>query len=182
MASGFKVFSWISVHFDTVQGMGMYVTIWVRLGSGLGLFISSCIAVVLCSMFYGLKPSTWFLWSCSWFGVLWFNSLGPEISVLCPIHTADADEMKLFCHVGVGGVYMNLRRLPTDSAMWMHNAAVGRDPVYNTAANGSRMPMGVFTPTTRRNCRQLVANSCTHRRRDETRQFHLVSVSGVYWA
>jgi len=40
----------------------------------------------------------------------------------------------------------------------------------------------VFTPTTRRNCRQLVANSCTHRRRDETRQFCLVGVGGVYWA
>ena len=26
-------------------------------------------------------------------------------------------------------------------------------------------PTGVFTPTTRRNCRQLFANSCTHRRR-----------------
>jgi len=40
----------------------------------------------------------------------------------------------------------------------------------------------VFTPTTRRNCRQLVANSCTQRRRDETRQFRLVGVGGVYWA
>ena len=28
-----------------------------------------------------------------------------------------------------------------------------------------RLPTGVFTPTTRRNCRQLVANSCSHRRR-----------------
>ena len=37
-----------------------------------------------------------------------------------------------------------------------------------------------FTPTTRRNCRQLVANSCTHRRRDATGQFRLVG--GVYWA
>ena len=36
------------------------------------------------------------------------------------------------------------------------------------------------TPTTRRNCRQLVANSCLHRRRDATRQFRLVG--GVYWA
>ena len=50
------------------------------------------------------------------------------------MHTADADEMKLFCRVG--GVYMNSRRLPTDSAMRTHNAAVGRDPVYNSAANG----------------------------------------------
>ena len=38
--------------------------------------------------------------------------------------------------VGVGGVYMNSRQLPTDSAMRTHNAAVGRDPVYNSAANG----------------------------------------------
>jgi len=37
--------------------------------------------------------------------------------------------------VGVGGVYMNSRRLPTDSAMGTHNAAVGRDPVHNSAAN-----------------------------------------------
>ena len=36
----------------------------------------------------------------------------------------------------VGGVYMNSRRLPTDSAMRTHNAAVGHDPVYNSAANG----------------------------------------------
>ena len=48
---------------------------------------------------------------------------------LSPIHTAD--ETKLFCRVGVGGVYMNSRRLPTDLAMRMHNAAVGRDPIYN---------------------------------------------------
>jgi len=82
----------------------------------------------------------------------------------------------------VGGVYMNSRRLPTDSAMRTHNAAVGRNPVYNTAPNGSRLPTGVFTPTTRRNCRQLVANSLTHRRRDATRQFRLVGVGGVYWA
>ena len=38
--------------------------------------------------------------------------------------------------VGVGGVYMNSQRLPTDSAMRTHNAAVGRDPVYCSAANG----------------------------------------------
>ena len=55
---------------------------------------------------------------------------------LSPIHTADADETRQFRHVGVGGVYMNLRRLPTDSAMRTHNAAVSRDPVYNSAANG----------------------------------------------
>ena len=35
---------------------------------------------------------------------------------LCPVHTADTDGTKLFCHVGVGGV----------------NTPVGsRDPVYN---------------------------------------------------
>ena len=48
--------------------------------------------------------------------------------------------------------------------------------------NSRRLPTGVFTPTTRRYCRQLVANSCTHRRRDATRQFRLVGVGGVYWA
>ena len=46
------------------------------------------------------------------------------------------DETVLSRRVGVGGVYMNSRRLPTDSAMRTHNAAVGRDPVYNFAANG----------------------------------------------
>ena len=30
------------------------------------------------------------------------------------------------------------------------SAAVGRDPVYNTSANGSRLPTGVFTPPTLR--------------------------------
>ena len=43
------------------------------------------------------------------------------------------DETVLSRRVGVGGVYMNSRRLPTDS-----NAQSGRRrPVYNTAANGS---------------------------------------------
>ena len=45
------------------------------------------------------------------------------------------DETVLSRRVGVGGVYMNSRRLPTDSAMRTHNAAAGRDPVYNSAAN-----------------------------------------------
>ena len=31
------------------------------------------------------------------------------------------------------------RRLPTDSAMRTHNAAVSHDPVYNTAANGTEV-------------------------------------------
>jgi len=88
------------------------------------------------------------------------------------------DETVLSRRVGVGGVYMNSRRLPTDSNA-QHSR---RRPVYNSAANGSRLPTGVFTPTTRQNCRQLVANSCTHRRRDATRQFRLVGVGGVYWA
>ena len=30
--------------------------------------------------------------------------------------------------------------------------------------------------------RELVANSCTHRRRDATRQFRRVGVGSVYWA
>ena len=97
-----------------------------------------------------------------------------KTTTIKPIHTAD--ETKLFCRVG--GVYMNSRWLPTDSNA-QHSR---RRPVYNSAANGSRLPTGVFTPTTWRNCRQLVANSCTHRRRDATRQFHLVGVGGVYWA
>ena len=44
----------------------------------------------------------------------------------------------------VGGVYMNSRRLPPDSAMRTHNAAVGRYPVHD--------------------CRRV----CTHRQHDET--------------
>jgi len=46
--------------------------------------------------------------------------------VYSPIHTADAT--KLFCRVGVGGVYMNSRRLPTDSAMRSANAQRCRRP------------------------------------------------------
>ena len=53
-------------------------------------------------------------------------------------------ETVLSRRVGVGGVYMNSRRLPADSAMRTHNAAVGRDRVYD--------------------CRRL----CSHRRHDET--------------
>ena len=51
-------------------------------------------------------------------------------------HRRRRDETVLSRRVCVGGVYMNSRRLPTDSAMRTHNAAVGRDPVYNSAANG----------------------------------------------
>jgi len=47
------------------------------------------------------------------------------------------DETVLSRRVGVGGLYMNSRRLPTD---WFGDAnaqrSVGRDPVYNSAANG----------------------------------------------
>jgi len=41
----------------------------------------------------------------------------------------------------VGGVYMNSRRLPTD----LNAQHSRRRPIYNTAANGSRLPTGVFT-------------------------------------
>jgi len=54
------------------------------------------------------------------------------------------DETVLSRRVGVGGVYMNSRRLPTNSAMRMHNAAVGRDPVYNSAANGIKVRYDVI--------------------------------------
>ena len=54
------------------------------------------------------------------------------------------DETVLSRRVGVGGVYMNSRRLPTDSATRTHNAAVGRDPVHD--------------------CRRV----CSHRRHHET--------------
>ena len=71
----------------------------------------------------------------------------------------------------VGGVYMNSRRLLTDSAMRTHNAAV-----CVTTADGC-----VHTDDTTK----LSPTSCefvTHLRRDETRQFRLVGVGGVYWA
>ena len=45
------------------------------------------------------------------------------------------DETVLSRRVGVGGGYMNSRRLPTDSAMRTHNAAIGRDRVYNSAVS-----------------------------------------------
>ena len=67
--------------------------------------------------------------------------------VLSPIHTADADATKLFCRVAsTSAVCTCVRRLPTDSAMRTHNAAVGRYPVHDC----------------RRVCRP------THRRHDET--------------
>jgi len=98
------------------------------------------------------------------------------------------DETVLSRRVGVGGVYINSRRLPTDSAMRTHNTAVGLDPVYNSAANGIEVRYDVthdaawFVSTGNcklgHDCRRV----CTHRRRDETRQFRLVGVCGVYWA
>jgi len=51
----------------------------------------------------------------------------------------------------------------------MHNAAI-----WVTTADGC-----VHTDDT---TKLSPANSCTHRRRDETRQFRLVGVGGVYWA
>ena len=69
--------------------------------------------------------------------------------------------------VGVGGVYMNSRRLPTDSAMQTNNALTQRYMGHDCRRVCSHRRHDV------RNCRQLVANSCTHRRRDETR--HAVS-------
>ena len=101
---------------------------------------------------------------------------------LSPIHTADADATKLFCRVASASAVCTF--VTTADGFGDANAQRSRrrDQVYNTAANGSRLPTGVFTPTTRRNCRQLVANSCTHRRRDATRQFRLVGVGGVYSA
>ena len=53
-----------------------------------------------------------------------------EMACLKPNTHRRRDETVLSRRVGVGGVYMNSRRLPTDSAMRTHNAAVGRDPVY----------------------------------------------------
>jgi len=79
------------------------------------------------------------------------------------------DETVLSRRVGVGGVYMN-------------STADGFERTTQPSAASLQFCSQWFTPTTRRNCRQLVANSCTHRRRDATRQFRLVGVGGVYWA
>ena len=56
------------------------------------------------------------------------------------------------------------------------NTPVGsRDQNCKLAADGCVVPS---------NPSAVVANSCTHRRRrrDATKQFHLVGVGGVYWA
>ena len=96
-----------------------------------------------------------------------------SVTTLCPIHTADADETKLSSLVASASAVCTWIR---DDCRRIQRCERTTQPY------GSRLPTGVFTPTTRRNCRQLVANSCTHRRRDETRQFRLVGVGGVYWA
>ena len=53
-------------------------------------------------------------------------------ATLSPIHTADADETKLFCRVGVGGVNTN-SQLVGDSfvASSVYTPVGSRDPVYN---------------------------------------------------
>jgi len=52
---------------------------------------------------------------------------------------------------------------------WLQNCKLG---------HGRRLRCAFASP----NPSAFVANSCTHRRRDETRQFRLVGVGGVYWA
>ena len=52
---------------------------------------------------------------------------------------------------------------------WLQNCKLG---------HGRRLRCAFASP----NPSAVVANSCTHRRRDETRQFRLVGVGGVYWA
>ena len=65
--------------------------------------------------------------------VLSYNGLSQMSNIKPNTHRRRRrDETVLSRRVGVGGVYMNSRRLPTDSAMRTHNAA----PVYNSAANG----------------------------------------------
>ena len=77
-----------------------------------------------------------------------------HLHVLSPIHTAD--ETKLSSRVGVGGVYMNSRRLPTDLAMRTHNAAVSvttADGCVHTDDTTKLLPTSckfVYTPPTRR--------------------------------
>ena len=141
--------------------------------------------------------------------------------VVSPIHTADADETKLFCRVGVGGVNTfatSWRRLPTDSVdnfetdqidsiAFDYTNFVNIDNFLNNDVIMSSLlkklststkihvvktqkqtqtqtvwPVSKLSTESVGSCRELVANSCTHRRRrrDETRQFRLVG--GVYWA
>ena len=86
---------------------------------------------------------------------------------LCPIHTADADETKLSSRVA--------------SAVWTYPSAVVTRWLQNCKlGHGRRLRCAFASP----NPSAVVANSCTHRRcrRDETRQFRLVGVGGVYWA
>ena len=85
---------------------------------------------------------------------------------LSPIHTADADETTLSSLVASASAVCTWIR---DDCRRIRRCERTTQPY------GSRLPTGVFTPTTRRNCRQLVANSCTHRRRDETRLDETVS-------
>ena len=45
-------------------------------------------------------------------------------------------------------------------------------------SHGRRLRCAFASP----NPSAVIANSCTHRRRDATKQFRLVGVGGVYWA
>ena len=86
---------------------------------------------------------------------------------LCPIHTADADETKLSSRVA--------------SAVWTYPSAVVTRWLQNCKlGHGRRLRCAFASP----NPSAVVANSCTHRRRqrDATKQFRLVGVGGVYWA
>ena len=89
------------------------------------------------------------------------------------------DETVLSRRVCVGGVYMirdDCRRIRFEHTTQPSAASLQFCSQWVTTADGC-----VYTDDTT-NCRQLVANSCTHRRRDATRQFRLVGVGGVYWA
>jgi len=51
-------------------------------------------------------------------------------------------------------------------------------PLWKALADG----IGVFTPTTRRNCRQLLRIRVHTADADATKQFRPVGIGGVYWA
>ena len=93
--------------------------------------------------------------TCKWLGTTSTIAMY-YLSPLSPIHTADA-----------GGVYMNLRRLPTDSAMRTHNAAVTQfttdDGCVHTDDTTKLSPTScefVYTPPTRRDSTVLSRRRC----------------------
>jgi len=96
---------------------------------------------------------------------------------LSPIHTADADETKLSSLVA-SAVPRCVHEFATSWRQFRRVVGVNR-PVGSRDQNCKLAADGCVV---RSNPSAVVANSCTHRRRDATKQFRLVGVGGVYWA